>query len=142
MKKHIHITNDLLSKTLASVPVQGKHSLEPLKAFSLERGVPMNVLEDKEVENDAEVHFHEADLWLCLEGEITFICGGEMVNPWFKKAKDGTEDKREQKAKEIKDGETINLKPGEWLWIPAGVPHTHKTKTLARLVIIKIPDKA
>lgn len=139
--KYIHIKKDLIDKTLATVPIVGKHSLEPLKSFAKEHRVPMNIHEDKEVVNDAEVHMHEADLWLCLEGDVTFTCGGEMVDPWFKKNADGSEEKREIKAKEIKNGDTFDLKPGEWLWIPAGVPHKHVTKTMARLVIIKIPNE-
>jgi uncharacterized RmlC-like cupin family protein len=48
-------------------------------------------------------------------------------------------DDREWKAKEIKGGTEVVMKPGDWLWIPAGEPHQHKTSTKARLVIIKVP---
>ena len=135
------IKNDDVHATLGSVPTQGKKLLEPIKTLSKTFQVPFNILEDKEVLNEAEVHIHEADLWQCIEGEVTFIYGGEMVNPWFKKNKDGTEDTREIKAKEIRGGTTSILKPGDWLWIPAGIPHQHICAKTARLIIIKIPEK-
>jgi len=62
-----------------------------------------------------------------------------MVDPWVKQNADGTLDEREIKAKEITGGTEVKLKPGDWLYIPAGEAHTHKTEGIARLVIIKIP---
>lgn len=135
------ITKKLVDETLANESQQGKRLLEPLKAFALQSGLPFNILEDKEIENDAEVHLHEGDLWLCLTGEVTFIYGGEMLNPWVHKKPDGTENPNEIKAKSIVGGTESVLKPGDWLWIPAGQPHQHKCTTLARLAIIKIPVK-
>lgn len=127
--------------TLASPPAQGKRLLEPLKAIAAELKLPLNILEDKEVSNEAEVHRHEGDLWQCLEGEVTFVYGGEMVAPWTKKLPDGGTDEREIKANEIRGGTEVTLRPGDWLWIPAGQPHSHRTDKTARLAIIKIPAK-
>ena len=137
--KAVLISENIIKQTLSSVPVQGKRLLEPLRTLSLKEKIPLNILEDKDIVNEAEVHTHEADLWLCLEGEVTFTCGGEMLKPWFKKNTDGTEDQREIKAKKISGGTQFVLKAGDWLWIPAGVSHQHQTSSLARLVIIKIP---
>ncbi len=133
------ITKEDIIRTLSSLSTQGKRLLEPLKTFSKEHGVPFNVLEDNNIINEAEVHTHEADLWHCLEGEVKFTYGGEMANPWLKQNADGTLDEREIKAKEILGGTEITLRPGDWLFIPAGEPHAHKTEGVARLVIIKIP---
>ncbi len=74
---------------------------------------PVGILEDTDVsDNLAEVHAKEADLWLGLEGEIEFIV----------------------------DGKKIIVRKGDWLYIPAGVPHQHnKPAGTARLAIIKIP---
>lgn len=128
-----------VDETLRAVPTQGKHSLEPFAAFAKAHGLPFTILEDTDVtDNDAEVHTEEADLWLCLEGNPTFIYGGTLVNPWEKKLPDGTTDPRQLKAKEIRGGEEAVLHPGDWLFIPAGTPHTHRSKGTARLVIIKL----
>lgn len=139
MEKCVLVRKEKIAETLATAPVVGKKLLEPLKSLAAANKMPLNILEDKEVlNNEAEVHMHEGDLWLCLEGEVKFIYGGEMVDPWFKKNADGSEDKREVKAKQIKNGEESILKPGDWLWIPAGQPHQHLCEGTARLVIIKI----
>ncbi len=135
------INKELIEKALlqeySSSPV--KKLIEPIKAFSAENKIPFNILEDVNINNDAEIHKHEADIWYCLDGEVTFVYGGELVDPWVKKNADGTVDDREWKGKTIKNGTEVILKPGDWLWIPAGQPHQHMTNTRARLVIIKIP---
>ena len=112
---------------------KGKHYLEPFLTFCKETGFPANVLEDHRVENIPEYHCHEEDLWLCLAGQITFICDGVGVDPYHKEGDD-----REWKAKKIEGGNTMVLSPGDWLWIPAGVWHHHSIPHgTARLVIIK-----
>lgn len=137
----VFISSSKISETLATPPAPGKRLLEPLKSLALAAKLPLNVLEDREVSNEAEVHRHEGDLWYCLEGEVTFVYGGEMVNPWAKQLQDGGIDDHEIKAKEISGGTEATLHPGDWLWIPAGQPHAHRTDKTARLVIIKIPAK-
>src|SRR3989344_3888221 len=51
-----------IDATLASPTAQGKRLLEPLKAMAAELKLPLNILEDKEVSNEAEVHRHEGEL--------------------------------------------------------------------------------
>ncbi|HEY4479124.1 MAG TPA: hypothetical protein VI981_02095 [Candidatus Paceibacterota bacterium] len=130
-RESIHIENSHIQGVLKQESVEGKRLLEPLKEFAKINGVPFNILEDKNVDNDAEVHMHEADLWHCLEGEVTFICGGQLVNGKAKVNKDGSLDEREWKAKEIKGGREMILSPGDWLFIPAGEPHKHSAKGVA-----------
>lgn len=126
-----------VDEALAKGPKQGKHLLPPL---DWKDGFPVGILEDSEVSNEAEVHRHEADLWICLGGEVEFIVGGgEMVDPWAKELPGGGTDDREIKAKEIKGGTSYNMKEGDMLHIPAGQPHLHKTEGTARLYIVKIP---
>lgn len=138
--KCVLVRKEEIDKTLATVPTQGKKLLEPLKSLAAANKLPFNILEDKEVlNNEAEIHKHEGDLWLCLEGEVKFIYGGKLVDPWAKKLLDGRVDDREWKAKEIRGGTEAVLKPGDWLWIPPGEPHQHQCPGTARLVIIKIP---
>ena len=136
----ILIKKEQIDKTLANVPVRGKRMLE-VKTLSKEIAFPYGILEDYEVsDNEAEVHKFEADLWICLEGNPIFTYGGELVNSWVKENKDGTKNENELKAKEISGGETVILKPGDVLWIPAGESHQHQCPTgTARMVIIKIP---
>ncbi len=139
MQNCVYVKRELINETLGSATRQGKKLLEPLKTISKESKLPLNILEDKDVINEAEIHTHEGDLWQCLEGEVTFIFGGELVDPWKKKNADGTEDEREIKANEIRNGTETVLRPGDWLWIPPGQPHQHVCKGVARLAIIKIP---
>ena len=135
------VRKEEIDQTLAASPAAGKRLLEPLKSRAAAEKLPINILEDKEVSNEAEVHRHEGDLWHCIEGEVVFVYGGEMVSPWAKQLADGGVDDREIKAKEISGGTEVTLHPGDWLWIPAGQPHLHKTDGTARLVIIKILAK-
>ena len=74
--------------------------LEPLKSLASEHGLPFKILEDHEVVNEAEIHRICGDLWYCLEGEATFIHGGELIEPRVKVRKDGTTDENELLAKE------------------------------------------
>ena len=142
MNKEVFVSGNQINETLAIKPVTGKKNLEPFLSFAKENKLPFSILEDYQVlESNAEVHTKEADLWLCLEGEVTFICGGELVEPWFNKLPDGSDNQDEIRSKQINNGEISILHGGDWLWIPAGVPHKHTALNIARLVIIKIPVK-
>ncbi|TSC89640.1 MAG: hypothetical protein G01um10143_130 [Parcubacteria group bacterium Gr01-1014_3] len=134
-----YIPKNEIDKALASVPVKGKKLLEPFKSFAAANKLPFNILEDANVSNLPELHKTEADLWFCLEGEITFIYGGELMEPVANKNPDGTNNEMEWKGKEIRGGTEVVFKPGDWLWIPPGEPHQHNCAGIARLAIIKIP---
>lgn len=138
MSRSVFIPKTKRDETLAQKPQEGKRLLEPYKGAA--KGAPINILEDHKVSNEAEVHRHEADLWICLEGEVDFVVGGELVDPWTKELPDGSKDTRELKAKEIKDGTSFMLHEGDVLYIPAGEPHLHKTIETARLFIVKVPE--
>lgn len=136
------IRKEEIDNSLSSPATPGKKLLEPMKSLALANKLPFNILEDHEVlNNEAEVHKHESDLWLCIEGEPTFVYGGELENGWPKKNADGTIDDREWKAKSIRGGTEVVLRPGDWLWIPAGQAHQHQCAKTARLAIIKIPGR-
>lgn len=128
------VRKEEIDKTLATEPTKGKKLLEPLKSLAQEKGLPIKILEDMEVTNEAEVHEKEGDLWQCLEGEVIFLCGGELENPEKHPTKLG-----EWKGSGVKGGSQIILRTGDWLWIPAGEPHQHKCAGVARMVIIKVP---
>ena len=139
MSNWVLVKKEIIEETLRAESKQGKGLVEPLKSLAAEKNLPFKILEDKEVVNEAEVHRHEGDLWQCLEGEVTFICGGELVEPKAKQNPDGTLDEREWKGKAIQDGTEMVLRPGDWLLIPPGVAHQHNCKGIARMFIIKIP---
>lgn len=133
------ISKSTINETLAQETSEGKRQLEPLKSLALAQKLPIQILEDTKVSNDVEVHRHEGDLWVCLSGEVEFVVGGALVDPWAKQLPDGTLDDRELKSKTLTGGETHLLHEGDILWIPAGQPHLHRTDNTARLYIIKIP---
>lgn len=110
----------------------GKRSLEPLKSLAKEKDIPLNIVEDNQTVNEPEVHDQANDLWQCIEGEVIFTCGGTMIDPKKVEGKDG-----EWKGAGIEGGTDVILKAGDWLWIPAGMPHSHRCETTARLYIIK-----
>ena len=136
MKNWQFIDAKFIREAMAKEPVDGKHQLEPLSSLSKGKGISFNILEDHNfLEGQPEVHRHEGDLWIGLEGEMNFIVGGEMVEPYAKEGNDN-----EIKAKSISGGEEVVLKMGDVLWIPAGVPHMHIAKH-GRAYIIKIPER-
>lgn len=144
MNRALYIPKRVIDEALVSIPAQGKHHVASFTKFAEKHGLPegaMRILEDHAVDNHIfEVHAHEADLWFCFEGRVTFICGGELVNPDLKKRDDGAIDERERRSENVA-GETneIILSEGDWLYIPPGVPHRHRSGGTARLAIIKIP---
>lgn len=134
-----HILRTLIDETLAGAPQQGKRLLEPLKAFSLAHGVPVHILEDVAVSNPPEIHTKEADLWICISGNPTFVVGGSIVNPQPQVRPDGSINNDEITGDAVEGGTEYVLQPGEILFIPAGIPHTHRADESARLYIVKIP---
>lgn len=139
----IFISRDLIDETLRQAPYQGKHLVDPFKSFAASQGLPFNILEDCDVPkwgNDSEVHCHEADLWLGLDGKVNFVYGGKMDGKkWAKSLQDRGVDNRELKSERIADGTESVLKRGDWIFIPEGQPHTHYGS--GRMIIIKIPAK-
>lgn len=100
--------------------------------------MPFGILEDSAVENAPEIHRREGDLWQCLAGEVTFLVNGELIGATKRAREDGSSNPDELVGERIEDGTTYALRPGDWLWIPPGVPHQHVASATARLVIIKI----
>ena len=67
----------------------------------------------------AEIHTKDADIVYVLEGTATLVTGGTAVN-----AK--TTEPDELRGSEISGGETQQLKKGDVIIVPAGVPHWFK----------------
>lgn len=73
----------------------------------------------REAGGEVEVHDKETDVLYILEGDATFVFGGQMVG--------GTVSRPGQwLGKDITGGETRQLAKGDVLVIPAGIPHWFK----------------
>ena len=137
-KRWAVIRGQEIQEILKKPPTKGKKHLEPLKSRFIAGEIPFGIMEDSEIaETESEIHKHEGDLWFCLEGEPEFICGGELIS---QRARDGS-DGKELYGTGIEGGEKIVLFAGDWLWIPAGVPHLHRAVGTSRLIIIKLPSE-
>lgn len=131
----VFIAKSEFLKSLENAPVPGKHILEPSKSFAKATGFPAKILENCQVtDGKAEVHDHEGDLWYCLEGEVTFVTGGTLLDP-----EEISKSPGEWQGSGIEDGVSDILREGDWLWIPPGDPHLHTCARAGRMVIIKIP---
>ena len=66
-----------------------------------------------------EVHVKETDIFYIVDGSATFVTGGTMVG--------GKETRPNQMlGTDIQGGQTHQLKKGEFISIPAGIPHWFK----------------
>lgn len=136
MKHWRFIEEEYVKDSLASVPVAGKHQLEPLSTISKQRGISCNILEDHQFFTPLpELHRHETDLLIGIKGTLTFILGGEGVDVRIVKGNDN-----EIKAREITGGTEFVLKAGGILEIPAGVWHAHTGIHGRAYIIKKIPE--
>ena len=74
------------------------------------------MLAHREGTGSAEVHEHEADLFLVVEGEATIVTGGKMVKPH-------TEKPGEIRGESIEGGQRQKLSAGDVIHIAPNVPH-------------------
>ncbi|HUK35128.1 MAG TPA: cupin domain-containing protein [Vicinamibacterales bacterium] len=66
-----------------------------------------------------EIHEHETDIFYVTDGEATFVTGGTIVGA--KQTAPG-----QTRGTDLHGGETVHLKKGDVITIPAGVPHWFK----------------
>lgn len=67
----------------------------------------------------SEIHVKETDIFYIVDGEATFVTGGKMVG--------GKESRPNQLlGTSIDGGQVHQLKKGDFIVIPAGVPHWFK----------------
>jgi mannose-6-phosphate isomerase-like protein (cupin superfamily) len=120
----------------------GKQNPEPLKSTAKSESIPASILIERNVhegQNPAELHRHEADLWICLEGSLTFKLGGRLLSPIIKTSSTGVKNELEIVGSGIEGGVEETITANDILYIPEGVPHSHWTNDgAARLWIIKI----
>jgi mannose-6-phosphate isomerase-like protein (cupin superfamily) len=78
----------------------------------------MNIRGQFAPEESARVHTNIHDLYMVRSGEATFVTGGELVNP----KKSGAEE-TELNGTSIRNGVSRAIRPGDVIFVPAGVPH-------------------
>ncbi len=66
-----------------------------------------------------EIHDHETDIFYVTDGEATFVTGGTIVGA--KHTAPG-----QTRGTDLQGGQTITLRKGDVVTIPAGVPHWFK----------------
>ena len=68
---------------------------------------------------EVEIHAHETDIFYVTDGEATFVTGGTIAGA--KRTAPG-----QTRGTDLHGGQTIRLKKGDVITIPAGVPHWFK----------------
>lgn len=68
---------------------------------------------------EVEIHDHETDIFYVTDGEATFVTGGTIVGA--KQTAPG-----QTRGTDLHGGKTVQLKKGDVITIPAGVPHWFK----------------
>lgn len=99
-----------LAETL--VHKQGRFASQDLARYSNH----YTMLAVRETNGSAELHEHEADVFVVEGGQATLITGGKIVNPRTRKP-------GEIRGTSIEGGERHPLAAGDIVHIPAGIPH-------------------
>jgi quercetin dioxygenase-like cupin family protein len=68
---------------------------------------------------EVEIHDHETDIFYVTDGEATFMTGGTIVGA--KQTAPG-----QTRGTDLHGAQTVRLKKGDVITIPAGVPHWFK----------------
>jgi mannose-6-phosphate isomerase-like protein (cupin superfamily) len=105
------------AKDLAAIERQLEHRRAPFASKDLNRYVNhYTLLAFREATGSAEVHEHEADVFVIESGAATLVSGGSVVSPRVEKA-------GEIRGSSIQGGQRRPLAAGDIVHIPAGVPH-------------------
>ena len=84
----------------------------------------------------AEVHEHQADVWYVIDGGCDFVTGGSVIN--------GTPSgPGEIRGASIAGGDEHHIAKGDFIRVPAGVPHWVKKIEGKEIVyiVVKYADK-
>jgi hypothetical protein len=82
-------------------------------------------------------HGKKSDFMVIQDGEGTFMTGGELVG-----GKPGGEDAGDLRGESIRGGASRVLKPGDVMFVPAGVPHGFvETKDHVTFVMVRFDTK-
>ncbi len=124
------LTPDALAAALRSV--QGRQ--QGIEVAELAKRPSYSVLEIRRTESGAaEVHAEWADVWLVVRGGATLVTGGTVVDG-------ATTDPGEIRGKGVAGGDPRELKGGEVIVIPAGVPHwISRVQGELVYLVVKVP---
>ena len=82
-------------------------------------------------------HGSKSDFMVIQDGEGTFMTGGELVN-----GKSQGEDQGDMRGESLRGGVAHALKPGDVMFVPAGVPHGFvETKDHVTFIMIRFDSK-
>lgn len=119
-------------KDLAAIRSKLEQKRAPFAAQDLARyGNHYTMLAFRDATGSAEVHEHEADIFIVENGEATLVTGGKIVNGHTQKP-------GEIRGTTIDGGERHQVATGDIIHIPAGVPHqllVDKGKPFAYFVV-------
>jgi mannose-6-phosphate isomerase-like protein (cupin superfamily) len=99
-----------MAQTLAHK--QGRFASQELARYSNH----YTMLAIRESTGSAELHEHEADVFVIESGQATLVTGGKIVNPHTQKP-------GEIRGTSIEGGERHPIATGDIVHIPAGTPH-------------------
>ena len=120
------------AKDLAAIRTKLAQKGAPFAAQDLARyGNHYTMLAFRNATGSAEVHEHEADIFIVESGEATLVTGGKLVHGHMQKP-------GEIRGTSIDGGERHPLGTGDVIHIPAGVPHQlliEKGKPFAYFVV-------
>jgi mannose-6-phosphate isomerase-like protein (cupin superfamily) len=108
----IYSAKDLAAITGKLAQKRTRFAAEDLARY----GNHYTMLAFREATGSAEVHEHEADIFVVESGEASLLTGGKLVNPHAEKP-------GELRGPSIDGGERHPLAAGDIVHIPAGVPH-------------------
>lgn len=125
----------LLATTLASAQDQRKIVYFPAKQMDVDlHKLPLNKIGESEINliertpghaaillrrtlpGKAEVHEHQADVWYVIDGGCEFVTGGTVEAG-------APESPGEIRGASISGGDAHHLAKGDFIRVPAGVPH-------------------
>lgn len=113
-------TDKTVSWTMAEMKAVGQElatSKETTHRFFGEKGYNMEV---RRLAGPQPILLHakKSDFMVIQDGEGTYMSGGEMVN-----GKAAGEDQGDMRGESIKGGVSRVFKPGDVIFVPAGIPH-------------------
>lgn len=111
-------TTDLYSKSdLATISHELAAKKQPFASRDLKRyGNHYTMVAFRSQTGSAEVHEHEADVFVVEDGDASIVVGGKLLGGHLTKA-------GELRGTSIEGGDKQPLRTGDIIHIPAGVPH-------------------